>query len=120
MDRREWAMPLKLREVDDVLIVDVGHLIAGPVLNPRDGCPFYREECGKYLCDIRGCSVFDSAAITNLVGLYWQLAPRNVSFKVLAGPEHLPLFDLTGLDTVFGVFVDEHEAIASFAQSGRP
>ena len=110
-------MTLKVREVGDVLIVDVGPLISGPALNPHEDAVFFDEGTHNYLCDIRNCVDFDEGALANVVGIYWQLRPRGVNFRVVAHPEHLPLFKLTELDSVINVFIDEAEAIASFAQS---
>jgi hypothetical protein len=110
-------VPVELREVSDVLIADVGRLITGPALPPHEECPFFRENFNNYLCDIRSCPKFDSGAIANVVCLYWQLRPRGVTFKVLVDSSQLRFFELTELDSVFSVFVNEAEAIASFARS---
>jgi hypothetical protein len=47
----------------------------------------------------------------------WQLRPRGVTFRVLVDSSQLRFFELTELDTVFSVFINEAEAIASFSQS---
>jgi len=110
-------MAVTVTEVGDVLIADVGQLISGRTLNPDDRCEFYRDDFVKYLCDIRDCGKFDSRAIGNVAGLYSQLKPHHVTFKVLADARQVPLLKLTALDEVFDVFVDAKDALASFARA---
>jgi anti-sigma B factor antagonist len=69
----------------------------------------------KILLDLSGVTTIDSSGIGELVGSYTTATNRGGKLKLLHLPAKLnELLHVTQLITVFEVYEDEKEAIASF------
>jgi anti-anti-sigma factor len=67
------------------------------------------------LLDMSGVTTIDSSGIGELVGSYTTVTNRGGKLKLLHLPAKLnELLHVTQLITVFEVYENEHEAIASF------
>ncbi|MDP9360259.1 MAG: STAS domain-containing protein [Acidobacteriota bacterium] len=69
----------------------------------------------KILLDLSGVTTIDSSGIGELVGSYTTATNRGGKLKLLHLPAKLnELLHVTQLITVFEVYEDENEAVASF------
>ena len=69
----------------------------------------------KILLDMSGVTTIDSSGIGELVGSYTTVANRGGKLKLLHLPAKLnELLHITQLITVFEVYENEQEALASF------
>lgn len=69
----------------------------------------------KILLDLSGVTTIDSSGIGELVGSYTTVTNRGGKLKLLHLPAKLnELLHVTQLITVFEVYEDEKEALASF------
>jgi anti-anti-sigma factor len=69
----------------------------------------------KILLDMSGVTTIDSSGIGELVGSYTTVTNRGGKLKLLHLPAKLnELLHVTQLITVFEVYEDEKEAVASF------
>jgi len=69
----------------------------------------------KILCDMKEVTVIDSSGIGELVGCFTTVKNKGGSLKLLHLPPKIQdVLTVTQLITVFDVFEDEQEAVASF------
>ncbi|HVR42729.1 MAG TPA: STAS domain-containing protein [Thermoanaerobaculia bacterium] len=74
-----------------------------------------KEGKNKILLDMRGVTTIDSSGIGELVGAYTTVTNRGGKLKLIGLPPKVSdLLQVTQLITVFEVYEDEKEAIASF------
>ncbi|MGA2963613.1 MAG: STAS domain-containing protein [Candidatus Korobacteraceae bacterium] len=113
-------MDLKMnaREVKGVVILDLsGRLIMG------EACKAIRDEvhdqlsqgCRKLLLNLGEVSYIDSAGLGELTGAFISVRNREGRLKLVHLTKRVhDLMQITKLYTVFDVYDDEKEAIASF------
>ena len=112
------AMKVDVRQVDDVIIVDLeGRLVLGvgdeilrDVINE-----LLAEDWKKILLNLREIRIMDSSGIGEVVSS-WKLAKRfGASVKLLRpGPHIQRTLRLTQLLPLLEVYDDEDEAVSSF------
>lgn len=67
------------------------------------------------LLDLRRVPKVDSSSVGEMVHAYTSLSNRNSRLRLLSPqPAVLAVLRITGIDTVFEIFEDEDEAVASF------
>ncbi|MGE5347011.1 MAG: STAS domain-containing protein [Acidithiobacillales bacterium] len=70
----------------------------------------------KIIIDMKDVSTIDSSGVGELVGCYTTATHRGAKLKLMSLPPKISdVLTVTQLITVFDVFSDEKEAVASFA-----
>jgi len=71
--------------------------------------------CQKLLVDMKDVTTIDSSGVGELVGCYTTATNKGAKLKLLSLPPKISdVLTVTQLITVFDVFQDEKEALASF------
>ncbi len=112
-------MKITRRTVDEVMILEPKGKVTigvGDVALREAVIGVLGEGKLKILIDLAGVTTMDSSGIGELVSAYTTVSNRGGALKLL----HLPpkvrdILPITQLITVFEVFDDEDEAVASFA-----
>ena len=71
------------------------------------------------LLDLSRVPKGDSSSVGEMVHAYTSLSNRKARLRLLSPrPPVLAVLQITGIDTVFKIFEDEGEAVASFEEGG--
>ena len=106
--RRDQVTILEPR--GDVTSSGGDEILRQAVLDAVDGT------CGKILIDLSGVGFMDSSGLGELIGAYTTVSNRGGAVKLLhLSPKVHDVLQIAHLLTVFEVFDDEDEAVASFA-----
>lgn len=107
-----------IREVGDVKIVELkGKITIGAGdLQMREAIhTVVNGGATKVLIDMKNVSTIDSSGVGELVGCYTTATHKGAKLKLMSLPPKISdVLTVTQLITVFDVFTDEAEAVASF------
>jgi anti-sigma B factor antagonist len=107
-----------VREVGSIAILDVKGKITmgeGDVQLRDEVKSLLAKGRSKILVDLGGVNMIDSSGLGELVGCYTTVAKQGGQMKLLNLTKRVSdLLQITRLLTVFEVFNDEKEALASF------
>jgi anti-sigma B factor antagonist len=111
-------MRISARHIGKVTILDLSGKITmgGEELKLRDAVNGLMEEGRRnILLNLNGISFVDSAGLGELVACYKRAQEKKASLKLLnATGKVLDVLVLTKLHTVFEIFRDEQDALATF------
>ncbi len=111
-------MKSAIREVQDVRVLDLEGKItigSGDVQLRQLVEESLQSGRTKILLNLKGVTHIDSSGIGEMVGCYTTVARRGGAMKLLNLPPKInDLLQVTQLITVFDVFDNEGEAVASF------
>jgi len=111
-------MKISKREVDTVTILEPKGKItigAGDVLLREAIEEVTREGQPKVLLNLKGVSKMDSSGLGELIGAHNSVTASGGAMKLMNLPPKLyGVLGITQIVTVFDVFDDESEALASF------
>jgi anti-sigma B factor antagonist len=116
--RADMSLTMRTREVNGIMIIDLsGRLTMGEASAAIRN--EIHDEIGhgsrKILLNLAGVSYIDSAGLGELTSAYTSVKNRNGELKLLKLTQRVhDLMQITKLYTVFDVYDDEREAIASF------
>ena len=108
-----------VRKVGDITIVDLkGKITIGSGdLQMREAIhAVLNEGARKLVVDMAGVSTIDSSGVGELVGCFTTATHKGAKMKLMNLPAKISdVLTVTQLITVFDVYPDEAEAVASFA-----
>ena len=108
-----------VRKVGDITVVELKGKITIGVgdLQMREAIhAVLNEGARKLIVDMSGVTTIDSSGVGELVGCYTTATHKGTKMKLMNLPTKISdVLTVTQLITVFDVYPDEAEAIASFA-----
>ncbi|HEV7426763.1 MAG TPA: STAS domain-containing protein [Thermoanaerobaculia bacterium] len=108
-------MKATTRDVNDIAIIKVDGKITIGAGDQQLRDVIAGASSNKILLDLSGVTTIDSSGIGELVGSYTTVTNKGGKLKLLHLPAKLnELLHVTQLITVFEVYENEQEAIASF------
>jgi anti-sigma B factor antagonist len=108
-------MKATTRDVNDIAIIKVDGKITIGAGDQQLRDVIASASSNKILLDLSGVTTIDSSGIGELVGSYTTVTNKGGKLKLLHLPAKLnELLHVTQLITVFEVYENEQEAIASF------
>jgi anti-sigma B factor antagonist len=108
-------MKATTRDVNDIAIIKVDGKITIGAGDQQLRDVIAGASSNKILLDLSGVTTIDSSGIGELVGSYTTVTNKGGKLKLLHLPTKLnELLHVTQLITVFEVYENEQEAIASF------
>lgn len=108
-------MKATTRDVNDIAIIKVDGKITIGAGDQQLRDVIASASSNKILLDLSGVTTIDSSGIGELVGSYTTVTNKGGKLKLLHLPTKLnELLHVTQLITVFEVYENEQEAIASF------
>ena len=108
-------MKATTRDVNDIAIIKVDGKITIGAGDQQLRDVIASASSKKILLDLSGVTTIDSSGIGELVGSYTTVTNKGGKLKLLHLPAKLnELLHVTQLITVFEVYENEQEAIASF------
>jgi anti-sigma B factor antagonist len=108
-------MKATTRDVNDIAIIKVEGKITIGAGDQQLRDVIAGASSNKILLDLSGVTTIDSSGIGELVGSYTTVTNKGGKLKLLHLPAKLnELLHVTQLITVFEVYENEQEAIASF------
>jgi anti-sigma B factor antagonist len=108
-------MKATTRDVNDIAIIKVDGKITIGAGDQQLRDVIAAASSKKILLDLSGVTTIDSSGIGELVGSYTTVTNKGGKLKLLHLPAKLnELLHVTQLITVFEVYENEQEAIASF------
>ena len=113
------AKTVTMRDAGDVKIIELhGKITIGAGdLQMREGIhAALAAGAKKLVVDMKDVTTIDSSGVGELVGCYTTATHRGAKLKLMSLPPKISdVLTVTQLITVFDVFSDEKEAIASFS-----
>jgi anti-sigma B factor antagonist len=108
-------MKATTRDVNDIAIIKVDGKITIGAGDQQLRDVIAGASSNKILLDLSGVTTIDSSGIGELVGSYTTVTNKGGKLKLLHLPAKLnELLHVTQLITVFEVYENEQEAVASF------
>ena len=108
---------INIRHTGGVTILDVsGRITLGDgSVTLRDAVQEAIKSTKKLILDTSGVSYMDSSGVGELTGAYASLKNKDCQLKLLHLTKKIDdLMQITKLATIFDIYTDEKEAIASF------
>lgn len=113
------AKTVTMRDSGDIKIIELhGKITIGAGdLQMREGIhAALAAGAKKLIVDMKDVTTIDSSGVGELVGCYTTATHRGAKLKLMSLPPKISdVLTVTQLITVFDVFSDEREAIASFS-----
>jgi len=111
------------RQVGDIAVVDLdGRIVLGKECNGLRDCVSSLLAGGKQkiVLNVGKVQFIDSAGVGTLVSCLRSAQSRGAALRLCNPPQQIrSVLKITKLDSVFGMFDDESQALESFGTAGR-